>query len=397
MDKKKASKRFPAKAPRKRSKKRAPRSARHAFLPLITEPVVELFQVMNEEGKIANAKAMPKLSMEQVKEMYYWMVLGRAFDQKMLALQRTGKLGTFASILGQEASNVASAFALEKQDWLFPAFRETISLMVRGVSMKQQLQMWGGDERGHVFAPETNCFSIAVPVATQTLHAVGAAWASKLLGEKNKAFIVYFGDGATSEGDCLEAMNFAGAFKAPVVFFNQNNQWAISVPRHRQTGAKTLAQKAIAFGFEGMQVDGNDVFAVYAATKYALDRARSGGGPTFIESFTYRRSDHTTSDDATRYRDAKEVEYWAKRDPVDRLRKHLLVKKAWSERDEAALLEKCSAEVEKAVQEFLAITPDRPDAFFDYVYEKPTVEMEEQRVELLDFLSRQPAAREHKY
>ena len=376
----------------KLSRKTAPKKSNGLESFILREPDVKMFQVMDANGK-ANEKLIPKeLSREKILKAYEWMVLGRLLDVKMLAMQRTGRLYTFATIYGQEASNVGSAMPLEKDDWLFPCFRETAAMLMRGIPVKQILQLWGGDERGHYFAPETNTFTTAIPVGTQTLHGVGAAMASTIKKEK-KAFIVYFGDGATSEGDTMEAINFAGAFKAPIVLFCQNNQWAISFPRNKQTAAKTLAQKGLLGGVESIQVDGNDFFAVYSATKYALDKARSGKGPTFIESYTYRLGDHTTADDQTKYRDSKEVSEWKKKDPIDRMRKYLTSKKWWSEKHEEALIEKLQAGIEQAVKEYEAIKPADPDEIFNYTYEKPTPEIEEHRALLKEYLANRKEAK----
>jgi len=226
-------------------------------------------------------------------------------------------------------------------------------------------------------------FTVAIPVATQVLHAVGAAWAAKIK-KQSIASVVYFGDGATSEGDFHEGMNFAGVFRTPTVFICQNNQYAISLPREKQTASKTLAQKALAYGFEGIQVDGNDVLAVYSATKAALDKARSGGGPTLIECFTYRLGAHTTSDDPTKYRKKEEEEEWRKKDPVKRFRIYLEKKGIWSQNYEENLLKEVTAEIEKAVEEAEAHNPD-VENMFKYVYAEITPNLKEQMDELLGF------------
>src|SRR5204863_369792 len=273
---------------------------------------VEWLQILDENGNCDEA-LRPSLSNDEIKKLYEWMLLARIFDEKAFKLQREGRLGTYASILGQEAAQVGSALALRPDDWMFPAFREPGASIVRGLPMRMVLQYWAGDERGSLIPEELNDFPITIPVGTQIPIAVGAAWAAKLKGDKI-AVMAYMGDGATSKGDFHEGLNFAGVFAVPVVFVCQNNQWAISVPLKRQTAAKTLAQKAIAYGFSGIQVDGNDPFAVYKATHEALDQARDGQGPTLIECVTYRLGDHTTADDASRYRSRDEVEQWRKKD-----------------------------------------------------------------------------------
>lgn len=299
--------------------------------------------------------------------LYRTMVLTRVFDSKAIALQRTGRLGTYASSLGQEAVAAAIGTATLPEDVLLPAYRETGAQIVRGVTLVELLLYWGGDERGMNFSGPREDFPICVPIATQATHAVGVAYAFKLRRQPRVAVCVC-GDGGTSKGDFYEAINFAGVWKLPVVFVVNNNQWAISVPRTLQSGAETLAQKAIAGGFLGEQVDGNDVIALREALDQALERARSGNGPTLIEALTYRLSDHTTADDASRYRHPAEVERaWAE-EPVARLRTYLKTTGKWSEGQEKALLDECTTRVEAAVEEYLATPPQSPEAMFDYLY-----------------------------
>lgn len=355
----------------------------------IMEKIVASFsikhlQILDENGN-CDEKLMPELTQTDIKKMYEWMLFSRMMDDKMLKMQRSGKMGTFASIRGQEASNIGSAYAMQDNDWLFPSFRENGSLYVRGVNPVNLLQVWGGDERGHVFPDSKNVFPMSIPVGSHLLHAVGAAWAAKLKGDKI-ATVVYFGDGATSEGDCMEALNFAGVFQVPCVFICQNNQWAISVPRKQQTAAQTLAQKAIGAGIFGYQVDGNDIFAVFKATKEALDKARSGQGPTFIECLTYRMGDHTTADDSTKYRDPKELEYWKQKDPIDRLRKYMVAKKFWSDFDEKNLLEKITQKIEQITKEYESIPLPKAEEMFQYTFaemdERQKKQMEEMKTKL---------------
>ncbi len=337
---------------------------------------VKTLQIMDESGK-TDSKLMPKLTDKTVKEMYKFMVFGRGLDDKMLALQRQGRIGTFAQIKGQEATNIGAAFALDKEDWIFPAFRENPALIYRGLPPENLIEYYGWDERGNKIPDNVNEFPTAVPVATQTLHAVGFAWAAKL--QKKKTVVAtFFGDGATSEGDFHEAMNFAGVFKLPVVFICQNNQFAISLPREKQTASKTLAQKAIAYGFEGVQVDGNDIFAVYKSVKGAVDKARKGGGPTLIECYTYRLGDHTTSDDASRYRTDRELAEWKKKDPIDRLRKYMENKKIWDKKQEQALQKDVQKKVEDAVKKAESIPKPSIEDIFKYMYAEMTPELREQ-------------------
>jgi len=266
---------------------------------------VEYLQVMDENGKV-DEKLMPDLSTKQIKEIYELIILMRTFDDKSFSLQRQGRIGTYIQFKGQEASQLGSAYALEDKDWMFPMYRSAGALIVRKHPMHMILQYDGGDIRGIKSAENINNFPIAIPVGTQSPHAVGCAWASKLKNEKVVS-LAYTGEGGTSRGDFHDALNFAGVNKVPCVIVVENNQYAISVPRKRQTAAETFAQKAIAYGIKGIQVDGNDVFAVYKATKVAVNNARAGNGPTLIENVTYRMGDHSTSDDANKYRSQEDV------------------------------------------------------------------------------------------
>lgn len=343
---------------------------------------VEYLQILDENG-VADAKMTPKLPADTVRKMYEAMVRGRVFDETALKMQREGRIGTYASIRGQEASNIGPAFALDPEDWVFPAFRENGTLIARGLPMVNLFQYWGWDERGMQIPKNVNCFTIAIPVSTQIPHAVGFAWAMKMQ-KKRIATAVFFGDGATSKGDFSEGLNFAGTFALPIVFINQNNQWAISVPRTRQSAAETLAQKAIAYGFEGVQVDGNDVFAVYSAVREAVKKAKEGGGPTLIECFTYRMGDHTTADDAKKYRDLKEVTEWERRDPIRRLQLYMKTKSMWDEKYEKELLERIHKEVEDAVKKYEATPPPPVEDIFRYMY----AEMDERLQDQLAYLKR---------
>lgn len=339
--------------------------------------------IMNEKGEI-DKSLMPPLSKSEIKRIYEILILSRTFDQYALSLQREGRIGTYASILGQEASQIGSAFAIERSDWIFPSFREMGVYITMGYPLDMLFQYWSGDERGMKTPDDLNIFPLCIPVGTQIPHAVGAAMAAKYKKDKI-AVICYFGDGGTSKGDFHEGMNMAGVFKLPVVFICQNNQWAISVPREKQTASKTLVQKAFAYGFEGIQVDGNDVFAVYKATKEALDKARSGGGPTFIECFTYRVSDHTTADDATRYRSREEVEEWKARDPVLRLKLFMEKNGIWTEQYQKEIEEKARVMVDEAVKKEETIERPYPKDMFAYTYEKPTPRQIRQMRQIGDF------------
>lgn len=337
---------------------------------------VEWLQVLDEDGKCDEA-LRPSLDDEQIKRLFEWMVLARTFDDKAFKLQREGRLGTYASIRGQEAAQVGSAFALRPTDWMFPTFREPGASFVRGLPVHMILQYWAGDERGSQIPEGLNDFPITIPVATQIPIAVGAALAAKANGD-DIAVMVFMGDGATSKGDFHEGLNFAGVFAAPVVFVCQNNQWAISVPLKRQTAAKTLAQKAFAYGFSGMQVDGNDVLAVYRAAKEALDRAREGKGPTLIECLTYRLGDHTTADDASRYRSRDEVEQWMKKDPIERLKKYMEKRGLWNRSNDHAVHAEAKEKVEQAVCEEESLAPPDPRDIFRFTFHELTTELNNQ-------------------
>ena len=338
---------------------------------------IERVRVLGEDGSVDEA-LMPELSTEDIQGLYRHMVLTRQLDERMFSLQRQGRLGTFARVAGQEGAHVGAAWALQPTDWLVPAFRETGALLLRGIPMEQLLQFWSGDERGSAFPRESRTLPISIPVGTHMLHAAGIAWALKQSGQK-AAVLTVFGEGATSEGDFGEAMNMAGVFQAPVVFFCQNNQYAISVPYTKQTASCTVAQKALAYGMTGVQVDGNDVFAVYRVVKEALERARSGLGPTLIEAYTYRVTDHTTSDDARRYRQDDEVEKWRRRDPIERLATYMRATGLLDDAKVAEIRAAADAEVATAVSAFEAITPQAPEEMFAHVFAELTPALAEQR------------------
>ena len=335
-------------------------------------------RVLDSEGKIVGT--MPEFARDPADplRLYRALVLTLTFDTKAVALQRTGRLGTYASSLGQEAVSVGAAAAMEPNDVFVPSFREHGGQLWRGVTLKELFLYWGGDERGNDFGGPREDFPTCVPVGAHAPHAVGVALALRLRGEKRAAVCV-FGDGATSKGDVAEALNMAGVWKVPAVFVINNNAWAISVPREKQSAAATLAQKAAAAGIPGEQVDGNDVIAVRAVVGQALARARQGLGPTLVEALTYRLCDHTTSDDASRYRDDAEVSRHWPAEPLVRLRNFLVSAGHWDKAREEALLHECSSAVEEAAEEYLA-TPSQPlSAVFDFVYAAAPTELMEQR------------------
>ena len=314
----------------------------------------------------------------ELKRLYRAMVLARSFDTKAIALQRTGRLGTYASSLGQEAVAVGTAAAMQPEDVFLPSFREHGAQLWRGVGLRELFLFWGGDERGSAFVNAPTDFPICVPVASHVPHAVGVALAFALRREP-RVSVCMFGDGATSKGDFYEAINIAGVWKVPAVFVIGNNQWAISVPVSKQTAATTLAHKAIAAGVAGENVDGNDVIAVRDAVARALAHARRGNGPTLIEAVTYRLSDHTTSDDASRYRDDAEVsEHWTQ-EPIARLRTYLMHRDAWSKTEEEQLLAETATEIDAAVDAYLAMPPQPTGSIFDFTYARIPKDLAEQR------------------
>lgn len=333
---------------------------------------IPYYQYLNENGQLADEVPALAENTNTLIELYRLMVIVRTMDAKAIALQRTGKLGTYPSTRGQEAVFVGVGHAMDKHDIFVPYYRDMGALLLRGVKLSQVLQYWGGDERGNVFADRDD-FPFSVPVGSQPLHASGAAFAVKYKKEK-RAVLSICGDGATSQGDFYEAMNVAGVWKLPVVFVVCNNQWAISVPRNAQTAAQTLAQKAIAAGFKGEQVDGNDIIAVEHRTREALRKARETFEPHLLEMVCYRHHDHTTADDASRYEPKNQREQEWKKEPVTRLRHYLEKIGAWDEQQEEALRKASVAEVDQAVQEYAAIPPQPLSSMFDYLYEKlPTI------------------------
>ncbi len=323
---------------------------------------------LDEEGVLAAGKA-PPMPDAKAKELLRHMLRARLFDDRLLKLQRQGRIGTFAPSFGQEACQVGSLAALTREDWFVPSFREMAGALYRGATMKAVLLYAMGYEEGSLVPEGARDLPVSIPVGGQSAHAVGIAWAMKLKKDAGIA-ICYFGDGATSEGIVHESMNFAGVLRVPTIFFCQNNQWAISTPRRLQTASETIAQKALGAGIEARQVDGNDLFAVYHATKEAANLARSTGMSTMIEAVTFRRGVHTTADDPSVYRTKAEEDAWAKRDPIDRLRKHLAGKGAWSDADHAKAEEEIQAEIQQAIADaeaFRAAGPS-PLLMFDHTF-----------------------------
>lgn len=343
---------------------------------------IEYLSILDEHSKLDKALE-PRLDKELLLKLHRGMLLGRRFDERLLQLQRQGRMGTFAPIQGQEASQIGAVAALEDADWLVPSFREMAAELWRGKKMEQVILLYAGYNEGGEILPHLNNLPVAIPVGTQTLHAAGIAYAIKYRGKRQVA-MSFFGDGATSEGDFHEALNFAGVYQVPAVFICQNNHWAISIPRKKQTRSRTLAQKALAYGIPGIQVDGNDLLAVYAAAREAVDRARAGDGPTLIECVTYRMSVHTTADDPKRYRQDLEVEEWVARDPLVRFQNYLKSKKILTDKKIEAIEQEIKQEIKEAVErtEKMMETIGDPLLMFDHVFAERPPYLEEQRTEL---------------
>lgn len=350
----------------------------------------EPLQVIREDGS-AHKHVEPDIPEKEHRRMLRTMMLVRATDSKSMNLQRSGRIGFYVPSLGQEACQVGSAAAMTDKDWVVPAYREPGAALYRGFPVKHLIAqafgnsadpMKGRQMPNHYGYAPVNLVTPSSPVGTQITYATGIAWAMKLRGDRLVS-IVYFGDGATSQGDFHVGMNFAGVFKAPCVFFCNNNGWAISVPRDKQTASRTLAVKATAYGFEGVRVDGNDVLAVLAATRNAVDKARAGGGPTLIEALTYRMGPHSSSDDPTRYRSNEELEAWKKRDPILRYQRYLVKKGVVSEDDVKELEEEVTQEVEAAIAAVANASPVDASTMFDDVYKDLTPQLKRQREELL--------------
>jgi len=339
---------------------------------------ITLTQFLDEQGELTGEIPAFAKDHSALKELYKIMVLTRIFDKKAIALQRTGKMGTYAPITGQEAISAAIGHAMHPEDVFIPYYRDYAAQLQRGVKMSEILAYWGGDERGSNFANNSQDLPICVPIASQCLHAAGIAFAFQYRNQPRVA-VVCVGDGGTSEGDFYEAMNAAGAWNLPVVFVVNNNQWAISVHRAKQTKTQTIAQKAIAAGFSGVQIDGNDILAARQIIGDAIEKARRGEGPTLIEALSYRLSDHTTADDATRYQPSDEVEQAKSKEPIGRFKNFLVHQKLWTAQDEESLVVHCVEEVTKAVDEYLGSKPQAITSMFDYHYAQLPEYLIEQR------------------
>ncbi|MFD2628239.1 pyruvate dehydrogenase (acetyl-transferring) E1 component subunit alpha [Oceanobacillus kapialis] len=340
-----------------------------------------MFQILNEDGKIVNKDDMPDLSDEELKELMRRMVYTRILDQRSIALNRQGRLGFYAPTAGQEASQLGSQFALEQDDFLLPGYRDVPQLIWQGLPLYQAFLFSRGHFHGNQMPEGVNALSPQIIIGAQYVQAAGVALGIKKRGKKAVA-VTYTGDGGTSQGDFYEGINFAGAYKAPALFFVQNNYFAISVPVEKQTNAKTLAQKAVAAGIEGIQVDGMDVLAVYAVTKHARERAINGEGPSLIETLTYRYGPHTMAgDDPTRYRTEDLDNEWEKKDPLVRFRKFLEEKGIWSEEEENKVIEEAKEEIKKAIKQADEYPKQKVTDFIENMFEELPNNLQEQMEE----------------
>jgi pyruvate dehydrogenase E1 component alpha subunit len=350
---------------------------------------VPLLRVLGENGTLVSDP--PDLAADDLRSMYEWMLRTRVFDTRMLSLQRQGRIAFFVPSFGEEAGQIGTAWALTPEDWIFPAYREQGIALYRGYPLEALLcQMFGNSEdylKGRQMPDHFGCprirFAVASsPVGTQIPHAVGAAWSSRLRREDSVS-VCYFGDGATSTGDFHAGLNFAGVQQLPVVFFCKNNGWAISLPREKQTKAEFLVDKAIGYGMPGILADGNDILAVYRAAHEAVERARSGGGPTLVELVTQRMGPHSTSDDPSRYRSPDLLEPWKKKDPLIRYRQYLEGRGLWDDADEKRAWEEFDARITEALAWAEAQPPPAPESIFEDVFAEMPWHLAEQRDEVL--------------
>ena len=342
---------------------------------------IESISILDEHGAFDEKLGGDLIPDTDAVRLYEAMMISRRFDQVSFKLQRSGRMGTYPENRGQEATSLGAAYVLNSNDWLVTCYRENTGLFWRGLPMEYILLHWMGDERGNQIPEGLHMTPLAIPIGTQMLHAVGLAWSCKYRNEKRLA-CTFFGDGATSEGDFHEAMNFAANLDLPVVFFCQNNGWAISVPAKMQCSAPTLAQRGLAYGMHCVQCDGNDIFAVVKVMRDAAQRARDESRPTFIEGLTYRLGDHTTADDARRYRDEAELEVWLKRDPAVRLRGYLTEREIWDDAAQERLEARATEEVAAAVKRAEEIAAPTTNDFFDSLYKELPTEQQRQRATL---------------
>ncbi|MBI2070288.1 MAG: pyruvate dehydrogenase (acetyl-transferring) E1 component subunit alpha [Elusimicrobia bacterium] len=350
----------------------------------LAEFKIERLEILGLDGR-ADESLAPAIAKDKLLDIYRMMVLCRVFDEKAFKLQRQGRLGTYPQIIGQEATQVVPAFCLQKKDWLIPTYRGQGSYFARGMPLVNSLLYWGGDDRGVSFPEGQNDMIFSIPVGSHLTQAAGLALAAKLRKDPS-VVLTYLGDGASSKGDLHEALNFCGVWKLPAIYLVENNQWAISVPRKMQTASETIAQKAIGYKVHGIQVDGNDVLAVYKAVADAVERGRKGDGATLIEAETYRLGDHTTADDASRYRSKEETEAWKAKDPVTRFKKYLLSKGVLDEDTDIRFFKEAERQVQAAIEEYENYPESNPMDIFTNTYAQNPPHVEEQRRELEEIL-----------
>jgi pyruvate dehydrogenase E1 component alpha subunit len=335
------------------------------------DPIAPM-RLLEADGTLTVGGGVPPMDDEQMLRALRLMLLSRAFDEKGTSLQRQGRFGTFSAVRGQEASVVGSAFALDPaRDWIVPQYRELPALVNQGLPLESFILYFAGHPAGGYIPEGVRLLPIQISIAAQLPHAVGLAWGLRLQG-LDAVVLVYFGDGASSEGDFHEACNLAGVVKAPVIFFLQNNGWAISTPRSRQTAARTFAERAPGYGFDGVVVDGNDLLAVYAATTAAVECARAGGGPTLIESQTYRLGAHNTADDPTRYVAQEILDSWRDRDPILRVQRYLAARGRWNDSIAAEVQEEISQSIDAAFAAARAVAPPAAEDLFLHTYAELT-------------------------
>jgi len=364
---------------------------------------LELMQVISEKG-LVNHKQEPSISDQDLLKLYRTMVLTRQFDDRMMKLQRQGRIGFYLQSLGEEAAHIGAAFALQPQDWIYPSYREPGAAFLRGFPLTKYVSQLIGNANDpiqgrqmpvHFSYREGNFTSVSSPVGTQIPQAVGTAWAAKLLKDP-VVVLAFFGEGATSEGDFHVGLNFAGVFKTPAILFCRNNHYAISVPLERQTASESIAIKAKAYGITGVRVDGNDVLAVVKATREAAERGRKGDGATLIEAVTYRRGAHSSSDDPRMYRTDQEVENQTLLDPIARFRKYLEGKKLWNSQSDAELEEEVKSQIIAAVEAAEKFGNPPIESMFEDVFAELTPELKDQQEYLLDHRKRYPRTSEVK-
>ncbi|QKS71577.1 pyruvate dehydrogenase (acetyl-transferring) E1 component subunit alpha [Paenalkalicoccus suaedae] len=345
------------------------------------EEQFEMFQILDEKGKVVNKDAMPELSDEQLKEMMTRMVYTRIWDQRAISLNRQGRLGFYAPVAGQEASMIGTQYALEKQDWILPGYRDIPQIHFHGLPLHQAFLWSRGHFQGGQVPEGVRIMLPQIIIGAQITQTAGVAMGLKR-NKEDAVAITYTGDGGASQGDFYEGMNFAGAYNVPAIFVVQNNRFAISVPVEKQSAAKTIAQKAVAAGIHGQQVDGMDILAVYAATKDARERGLAGNGPTLIEALTYRYGPHTMAgDDPTRYRTSELDDEWEKKDPLVRFRKFLEGKKLWSEEEEEKIVEQAKEDIKEAIKKADGAPKQKVTDLIDIMFEDAPENLVEQREE----------------